>query len=254
MAEDQEPTGPSLEPPTFRRRKRLMAGTFRPPTPVAPVEPAESAEESPTTILDDVPAPSGASSDPIVSPVAPAENPFGSLDVAEPVAEPVTEPMAQPAKPPKPPKPPKVRRATPRVPGTVAAAVTGLVVGGLIVGLTDAAFGLCERVQGTDSCGGPGFFLLVAILLVSVLAGSALLRLFRVVEPGSTSFLAVGLTSVIALLFLVDALFEWWMLIVIPIVSVATYLVSHWVTATFVEQEPPVGLASEPEVVDHDVR
>ena len=38
-------------------------------------------------------------------------------------------------------------------------------------------------------------------------------------DPGSTSFLAVGLLAVVALLFLVDVLFDWWMIIVIPVVS-----------------------------------
>ena len=112
----------------------------------------------------------------------------------------------------------------------------------------------CERIKGTDSCGGPGVFLLLAILVGAVTFGAVVLRLLKVPEPGSTSFLAVGLTSVIALLFLVDELFEWWMVIAIPLVSVATYLLSHWVTTTFVEPEPEVGLASDPEVVDHDVR
>ena len=64
----------------------------------------------------------------------------------------------------------------------------------------------------------------------------------------------MGITSVIALLFLVDQLFEWWMLIAIPLVSVLSFLLSHWVTATFVDDEPKVGLAPDPRVVDHDVR
>ena len=113
---------------------------------------------------------------------------------------------------------------------------------------------MCEHFQGTDSCGGPGFFLLLAILVLVVVVGTLILKVCKVGEAGSTSFLAVGLTSVIALLFLVDQLFEWWMVIAIPLVSVATYLLSHWVTSTFIDTEPEVGLAPEPEVVDHDVR
>ena len=140
------------------------------------------------------------------------------------------------------------------MPGPVAAAIAGLLVAAVILGLTTASFSLCERLQGTDSCGGPGFFLLVAILILAVVVGSLVLRLCQVPEPGSTSFLAVGLTSVIALLFLVDRSSSWWMLIAIPLVSIATFLLSHWVTATFVDPEPEVGLAAEPEVADHDVR
>ncbi|WP_292679221.1 hypothetical protein, partial [Nocardioides sp.] len=152
--------------------------------------------------------------------------------------------------------PPRVRRerTLPAVSGRVAAAIAGLLAGAVIVGLTSASFELCSAIQGTNSCGGPGIFLLVAILVIAVVLGSVVLRLLKVPEPGSTSFLAVGLTSVIALLFLVDLLFEWWMVIVIPLVSVATFVLSHWVTETFVEPAKPVSVIDEPEVVDHDVR
>ncbi|MCY7396762.1 MAG: hypothetical protein LH468_11565 [Nocardioides sp.] len=117
--------------------------------------------------------------------------------------------------------------------GRVAAVVTGLVVGLVLVLATALALRLCELVRGTSSCGSAGFFLLVAILLLGVLVGSAVLRVARVPDPGSTSVLAVGLTSVIALLFLVDQLFAWWMVIVIPLVSAGTFALSHWVTTTF---------------------
>jgi hypothetical protein len=90
-------------------------------------------------------------------------------------------------------------------------------------------------VKGTSSCGGPGFFLLVAILIVAVLLGAALAARRPVPEPTSTSFLAVGLLSVVALLFLVGSIFEWWMVIVIPLASVATFLLSYWVTTTYIE-------------------
>ena len=110
------------------------------------------------------------------------------------------------------------------MPGPVAAAIAGLLVAAVIVGLTKASFSLCESWQGTDSCGGPGFFLLVVILVLAVLVGSLVLRLCKVGEPGTTSFLAVGITSVVALLFLVDELFEWWMVIAIPLVSIVAFL------------------------------
>jgi hypothetical protein len=255
MADDHGHTGPSLEPPSLFRRKKRSPAT--PAAQPAGTPPAPPADESPTTILDDVPtfgAPGpkptapplfadeapAASSDPIVSPNDPEPNTSRSLDAPAPTR--------------KASRPPRQPRGTPLVPGRVAAAVVGLLVGGIVVGLTYASFGLCEEVRGTNSCGGPGFFLLVAILVAAVLVGALVLRLCRVPDPGSTSFLAVGLTSVIALLFLVDALFEWWMLIVIPLVSILTFLLAHWVTTTFVEPARPVGLADDPEVVDHDVR
>ena len=50
-----------------------------------------------------------------------------------------------------------------------------------------------------------------------LLGAAAAARLAASPDPGSTSFLAVGLLAVVALLFLVDVLFEWWMIIVIPV-------------------------------------
>jgi hypothetical protein len=119
--------------------------------------------------------------------------------------------------------------------GMVVAVVTGLVVGLGMVGLTWASLELCETAQGTSSCGGTGYPLLAAILVLMVLVGMLLLKLGRVAEPGSTSFLAVGLTAVLALLFLVDSLLDTAMIVVIPVISAASYAASHWVTRTFIE-------------------
>jgi hypothetical protein len=119
--------------------------------------------------------------------------------------------------------------------GMVVAVATGLVVGLGMVGLTWASLKLCETVQGTSSCGGTGYPLLAAILVLMVLVGMLLLKLGRVAEPGSTSILAVGLTAVLALLFLVDSLLDTAMIVVIPLISAASYAASHWVTRTFIE-------------------
>ena len=93
----------------------------------------------------------------------------------------------------------------------------------------------------------------MAILAVAVLIGAALLRLAQVPEPGSTSFLAVGLLSVATLLFLVGSIFQWWMVIVIPLVSMATFLLSHWVTSTYVDPADD-GSLPERQPEQHDVR
>lgn len=125
--------------------------------------------------------------------------------------------------------------ALPAIGGMAAAILTGAVVGVLTVGLTWASLRLCEVAQGTSSCGNPGFFLLLAIMIAMVLTGGALLRGFGVTDPGSTSFLGMGLVAVIVLLFLVDLLFAWWMILVIPAVAVVAYALAHWVTTAFVE-------------------
>lgn len=219
-ADDRDPAAPpSLEPPSLFRRRRK-------PKPAEPDTTA--APEAPTEVLEPV--------------VEPAPEP-----VAEPVAEP--EPVAVepapvvPPKEPKAPRPPRAPRAprTPRTPtapvltGLAAAVVTGLLVGVLVVLLTAGGQQACEAAQGTSSCGGAGYPLVLAILIVAIVAGGALLRWSQVPDPTSTSFLAVGLLAVIALLFLVEQLDSWWMLLVIPAVSTATYAASHWVTTAVIE-------------------
>ncbi|MEZ0577737.1 hypothetical protein [Nocardioides sp. MH1] len=119
-----------------------------------------------------------------------------------------------------------------------AAAVTGVVVGAALVLLTWLSLRGCEAVRGTATCtGGPGLLLLVATFVLSILLGSTLLKVFQIPDPGSSSFLAVGLVAVVALLFLIDALDHWSMIIVIPVLSVGAYLASVWVTKTFVETD-----------------
>ncbi|HEX8781636.1 MAG TPA: hypothetical protein VF728_10780 [Nocardioides sp.] len=125
----------------------------------------------------------------------------------------------------------------PALPGLTAAIITGVVVGLLAVLLTGLSLRLCELARGTSSCGGPGLLLLVAILILLTYVGGWLLRAWRIVDPLSTSFLAVGLLAVVAMLFLVEALFSPWMLLVIPVVAAGTYALSWWVTTTFVDVE-----------------
>jgi hypothetical protein len=159
----------------------------------------------------------------------------------------------KPAKAPKPPKPakapkPKPEKAekAPRVPAPpkdraplvsvpemaagVGSAIVGLLVGLLACGATWASLQGCEKIRGTSSCGGPGFLVLLAILLVLVVVGALLLRLFRVPQPPSTSFLAVGLLSMLTLLVLANWIFEWWMVLVIPPLAALCYVLAQWVT------------------------
>ena len=261
MPDDEDKGTPSLEPPSFFGRKKRKVK----PAP-APVERVGPRHTEPT-------APPDADIRPELEPVPPptADSPPTTfLEADEPTA-PLPSAPPTPPTPPAPGPPPlfvdeaPATATAPEVPesprpprgpwltGWAAVILTGLVVGGLIVGGTSGALRLCTAVKGTESCGNPGFLLLVAILVVTVLIGALLLRAARVPEPGSTSFLAVGLLSVVALLFLIDQLLEWWMVIVIPGVSVLTFLLSHWVTSSFVESSADdFEEATAPEV--HDVR
>jgi hypothetical protein len=237
MADDSDKDTPSLEPPSLFGRKKRKSPAVPAPSP-AP-EPSEAAQAEPdpepTTIFEADPEP-----DRVAVPPQPAST---TRQVAEPPlpSAPAPPPTPTSTQQPEPETEPELTgeletsEHEPWLTGGLAAVITGLVVGLLIVVATAGGLRLCTSVKGTDSCGGPGLFLLIAILVVAVLVGAGLLRASRVPEPGSTSFLAVGLLSVVALLFLVGSIFQWWMIIAIPIVSMATYALSHWVTTTYIE-------------------
>lgn len=186
-----------------------------PETAIEPVSAHEPVHEH-TEVLEPV----GATAPPLFADEAPAHR-----NLAEP-----TDTDAEPGER-------KKRRefSLPAVGGMTAALITGVLVGVLTVGLTWASLRLCEVVQGTSSCGNPGFFLLLAIMIAMVLIGGAVLRAFGVPDPGSTSFLGMGLVAVIALLFLGDLLFAWWMILAIPAAGMASYALAHWVTTAFVD-------------------
>lgn len=130
----------------------------------------------------------------------------------------------------------KAARTSPVLPPRLTAALTGLVVGVTGTLLTFGAMRGCEAVRGTDSCGGgPGLLLLVAILAVMVLLGGALLGLGGLSDPRSTSFLAVGITAVVVMLVLLEAVFSRWMFLAVPLVSMAAYALSRWVTSRFAD-------------------
>ena len=192
---DPEAGGPSLELPSFGLGRKKKDKRSE---PVAPVE-----DTAPP--LEPAPAP------------APA-----------PSSEPSSEPEADEPKP-------RRELALPTLPALRAALAVGALIGLLAVLLTFASLKLCELVRGTDSCGGPGLLLLVATLVVLTYVGGWLLRGFGIDDPGSTSFLAVGLLAVLAMLFFLDVIYSWWMVIVIPLVAMATYALSWWVTTRFVE-------------------
>lgn len=126
------------------------------------------------------------------------------------------------------------RLRTIKLPGWVAALVTGLLMGLLIVGLTAAFERGCAAIRGTSSCGSAGLWLNLLSLIIAIVVGSLLLKLFGQTDTGSTSFLAVGLVVVIAMLFFLGSIFSWQMIIVIPVLSALAYLAAQWVTSSFV--------------------
>ena len=235
MAQKDSGDGPSLEMPSlgFGRRKRKPQPADSDDVPetgatTAPAEPEPTSETTRGTPLFVEETPTTA----VATEQRTSEQDAAVTDEAEP-----EESAASPQRRRTPTRP--SLPALPAIGAMPAALLTGAVVGLLVVVLTWGALHLCEVFRGTSTCGDPGFFLLLAILVVAVLAGSAVLRAFGVPDPGSTSFLGVGLVSVVALLFLGDLLFEWWMVVAIPVVAVAAFALSHWVTTAFVEPSGP---------------
>ena len=165
---------------------------------------------------------------------------------AEPVDPPVEQPVEQSVEQPVEPKrradkgarvakPARVARTRPSVSAEVATVLTGLVVGLLGTALTYVSLRGCEMLKGTESCGGQGLGVLVAIVIVMVIGGAVMLKLLGVSDPRGTSFLAVGLMSVIVLVTLMENLFSAWMFVAIPLVCAVSFAVAHWVTTRFVE-------------------
>jgi hypothetical protein len=188
--------GPSLELPSFRLGRKRKA---------APEEPERSPES--------VPEP---------APVEPAPVQPGAVAPVEPEEASGAQQTSRALRP-------------PTLGGTVAAAVTGLIVGLLMVGLGWGSLRLCELARGAASCGQPGFVVLIAILVLLVVVGRLLLGSLGVTDAGSISFLGVGVVAVVTLLFLVEALFAWWIVLLLPAVSLASFVLAHRVSTAFVE-------------------
>ncbi len=160
----------------------------------------------------------------------------------EPVtAEPLPVKLATPATAPTPEKTPRPRRERPGLPkvrlsGMQMAGVAGILVGLFLVLATYGSLHLCATVRGAETCGGKaGFPLLLAIGILAVVGGGALLRLGGVRSPMGDSFLAVALVAVITVLFLGDHYQAWWMLIVVPLLGLLAYLLAHWVSVTYID-------------------
>ena len=253
--EDRGNDKPSLELPSLRfgRKKKRPAEDSAAPAPAEDVaseetRPVEPVDTAPADTAPETATPPPVASEPVPSPDAPPL--FVDEAPTSPLAPPTPTPTAtattaaavtpdeeaEPAKKPKKAKPPRVRRqrSLPALGGMAAAMITGVLVGVFTVGLVWASVHLCEVVRGTSSCGGPGYLMLLAIVVAMVLLGAVLLRAWGLPDPSATSFLAVGLMGVLALL-MVDLLFNWWMIIVIPAITAATFALSHWITAAFTE-------------------
>jgi hypothetical protein len=188
------PDEPSLELPSLFRRKKR---------PVAE---------------DDAPAPL------VEERRGPALVEEGSSPVSRP---PEPEPPARPVEAPRPPRGPLLSPLP-------AAILTGAVVGLVTVGLVLLSLRGFSILRGSSWCGGLGVVVLLANFVVVVLAGRALLGILGVPDAGSTSFLAMAVVAVVALLFVKD-LESTTSAAVLAVVTALAFGVSQWVTSSFTE-------------------
>ena len=231
-----DPTGedrsePTLELPSLFRRRRRAAATAEPEPEPQPPAPQPEPEPEPVESTQVIPHP-----EPPTALAPAAQEPVWE---PEPEPEPVSPGGQRRAERQAPRRARRARRTpreTPALPAAVAAVLTGLVVGLGGALLTYGALQGCELLRGTDSCGGPGLLLLVAILVVMVLAGATMLAWLGVSEPRGTSFLGVGITAVVAMVALLETLFSAWMFVAVPVLAAAAYLLAEWVTTRFVEE------------------
>ena len=113
-----------------------------------------------------------------------------------------------------------------------AAVVTGALVGLLGVGLGWLGLRGCSALRGTSSCGDPGLLVLIAIAVVMGIVGQVLLRAWHVPAAGSTSFLGVALTAVVAVLFSLGSYDGVFTVVALPVVAALTFAVARWLTAS----------------------
>ncbi|WP_107764279.1 hypothetical protein [Nocardioides terrigena] len=225
---DKDPEGdrPSLELPSFGFGRRKRRDRTEASDPEVPALPDPGPLDRPTEVLPPV-VPAKRRPRPVA---ATAPSRAASRGVDTPADVRIDEPEIEPAT--------RERRDLhfPSLPALPAVLVVGAVVGLAAVLLTWGSLRLCDVATGTASCGGgPGLLLLVAILIALTYLGGWLLRGFGISDAGSTSFLAVGLLAVVAMLFLVDSLDSWTGAVAVPVVTVVAYALSWRVTAKLVD-------------------
>jgi hypothetical protein len=115
------------------------------------------------------------------------------------------------------------------LPMPAAAAATGLLVGSVSAALVWLGMAGCDLWRDTPSCGGGlGFGMLVAVFVISWIAGRLLLGFAGVPDGLLVSFLGVGLAMIVVMLFLIDETFSVWMWLVLPLLTAATFAGSFW--------------------------
>uniref|UniRef100_UPI002B2749FD hypothetical protein n=1 Tax=Nocardioides sp. TaxID=35761 RepID=UPI002B2749FD len=121
-------------------------------------------------------------------------------------------------------------------PRHVGAPAAGLLTGVALLGFIWVGLRGCDAVGTTSTCSpGSGLTALVVIFALTVLVGRVLLGLLKVREPVMTSFFAVGLTCLVAVLgpgWLIDSAAT---VVLVPLLSAGAFALASWVAALEVD-------------------
>lgn len=249
-ADDDHDRSPSLEPPKlFGRRRRSSAEPTHEPEVAPDTRAATTGPDTPapqdgdTRVFADTEAVFvDAGRDTAASPAppageAPATTSTGPRRASRPRA-------ARPSLPSWPTRRPRSRAAgatrSPRspvaVPSFALAPAAGLLTGIALLVFVWAGLQGCEALRGGASCGaGPGMTYLVVVFAATVVVGRLLLGLLKVDEPGMTSFLAVGITCLVAVLVFSGLFESALMLVLLPLMSAAAFAASAWIATLQVD-------------------
>lgn len=118
----------------------------------------------------------------------------------------------------------------PSVPAAAAVAVAGVLSGSILVAAVWLSARGCDMVRDTPNCGALGLPLLVATVAVAIAGGHHVLRRLRVASAGLVSFLGVCFMLAVVVGLFADRLTSVWSAVVVPVLSVATFLVAFGVT------------------------
>lgn len=214
---------PNLELPSLFGRRKQRKGEA-PPEGTAPAP-----EPLPAPEVEPLPEPAAQAPNPTIPAAAPGRRAARADGQARAGSRAAVTPGKRAA------RPARERRSAPDLGGSTAALLVGAVTG--LAGCVLTYLGLqgCELVTNTSSCGGPGLLVLVVIGVAMILAGAAMLRFLRVPEPGSVSFLGVGIMVVVVLVFLIDSLYDAWMFVAVPMVTAASFALARWVTTRYTD-------------------
>lgn len=113
------------------------------------------------------------------------------------------------------------------LPAAVSVAATGALCGLLTTGLVWLAERGCHAARGTTNCGALGLPLLLLIVATTLALGVLILRRLMLPNAGLVALLGVCFMLVIVVGMLADRLDGPWALLVVPAITVATFLLAR---------------------------